>query len=44
MATQELKVKFKVDTGEVKSGADEAKNKVKQATSQMASDTKQASA
>ena len=44
MATEELKVKFKVDTGEVKSGADEAKNKVKQATSQMASDTKQASA
>lgn len=44
MATQELQVKFKVDTGEVKSGADEAKNKVKQATSQMASDTKQASA
>lgn len=44
MATEELKVRFKVDTTEVKSGADEAKNKVKQATSQMASDTKQASA
>lgn len=44
MATEELKVRFKVDTSEVKSGADEAKNKVKQATSEMASDTKQASA
>ena len=43
MATENLQVKFKVDTTEVKSGADEAKNKVKQAAQSMEGDVKKAS-
>ena len=43
MATENLTVKFKVDTSEVKQGADEAKNKVKSAAQSMASDVKQSS-
>lgn len=43
MATEELKVRFKVDTSEVKSGADEAKNKVKQTAQSMEGDVKKAS-
>lgn len=42
MATEELKVRFKVDTSEVKQGADEAKNKVKSAAQSMSSDVKSA--
>ena len=43
MATEELKVKFTVDASGVKTGADEAKNKVKQAASEMESDVKHSS-
>jgi hypothetical protein len=43
MATANLTVKFKVDTSEVKQGADEAKNKVKSAAQSMSSDVRQAS-
>ena len=43
MATQELKVKFKVDASGVKSGADDAKNEVKKAASEMESDVKRSS-
>lgn len=40
---KELQVKFKVDSTEVKKGADEAKRKVKQASQEMASDVKHSS-
>lgn len=43
MATQELNVKFKVDSSELKSKSDEAKQKVKNTASEMASDVKNAS-
>lgn len=43
MATEELKVKFTVDASGVKTGADEAKNKVKQTAQEMASDVKHSS-
>lgn len=43
MATEELKVKFTVDASGVKTGADEAKNKVKQTASEMESDVKHSS-
>lgn len=40
MATKELNIKLKVDAAEVASGSQEAKNKVKDAANQMASDVK----
>lgn len=44
MATQtELNVKLKVDSSGIKQGSDDAKNKVKQAANQMASDVKASS-
>lgn len=43
MATQELNVKFKVDASDVTSGSKEAKDKVKDAASQMAQDVKSSS-
>lgn len=43
MATQELNVKFKVDASGVTSGSKEAKDKVKDAASQMAQDVKSSS-
>ena len=43
MPTQDLNIRFTVDSKELKSGADEAKQKVKAAASQMTSDVKQAS-
>ena len=43
MATENLTVKFKVDATGVKTGADEAKNKVKSAAQTMSSDVKKAS-
>lgn len=44
MAQENLNVKFKIDTSEVKAGADEAKNKVKQTAQSMEGDVKKASA
>lgn len=43
MATEELKVRFKVDASEVASGSKDAKDKVKQAADQMSSEVKSAS-
>lgn len=43
MATQDLNVKFKIDSSDVKKGSDEAKRKVKSTAEEMASDVKNSS-
>lgn len=43
MATQDLNVKFKIDSSDVTRGSEDAKNKVKNAANEMASDVKNSS-